>query len=64
MRRIKVSFNSPVILTFTMICLISLALGEVTEGKTTEMFFSVYRSSLASPITYVRFAGHVFGHAG
>ena len=64
MRRIKVSFNSPVILTFTMICLISLALGEVTEGKTTEMFFIVYRSSLASPITYVRFAGHVFGHAG
>lgn len=28
------------------------------------MFFSVYRSSLLDPLTYVRFVGHVFGHAG
>ena len=62
--KVKVSFNSPVILTFTIICLISLLLGFVTKGKTTDLFFSVYRSSLLNPATYVRFAGHVFGHAG
>ena len=28
------------------------------------MFFSVYRSSLLDHLTYVRFVGHVFGHAG
>lgn len=28
------------------------------------MVFSVYRSSLMSPLTYIRFIGHVFGHAG
>ena len=30
---------------------------------TTTMFFSVYHSSLLDPFTYVRFVGHVFGHA-
>ena len=62
--KVKISFNSPVILTFAIICLISLLLGLATKGKTTDMFFSVYRSALLSPVTYVRFAGHVFGHAG
>ena len=61
--RMKVSFNSPVILTFAILCLISLLLGTVTKGRTTDLFFSVYRSSLASPSTYIRFAGHVLGHA-
>ena len=61
--RVKVSFNSPVILTFTILCLVSLLLGTLTKGMTTDLFFSVYRSSLMSPATYIRFAGHVLGHA-
>lgn len=61
---VKISFNSPVILSFTIICFLSLLLGAVTQGKTTYLFFSVYRSSLLNPATYIRFAGHVFGHAG
>ena len=48
--KVRISFNSPVILTFAIICLISLALGELSDGKTTEMFFSVYRSSLTNQI--------------
>ena len=28
------------------------------------MFFSVYRSSMASPMYYIRLIGHVFGHSG
>ena len=39
--KVKISFNSPVILTFAIICLISLLLGLATKGKTTDMFFSV-----------------------
>ena len=62
--RVKISFNSPVILTFTILCLVSLLLGTVTKGMTTDLFFSVYRSSLMSPAAYIRFAGHVLGHAG
>ena len=39
--KVKISFNSPVILSFAIICLLSLLLGMATEGKTTDMFFSV-----------------------
>lgn len=59
----KISFNSPVILGFTAICLISLLLNMLTHGASNNMIFSVYRSSLLNPLTYVRFFGHVFGHA-
>ena len=63
-RQLSISFNSPVVLIFSLICLISLGLGVLTGGRTTTLFFSVYRSSLSDPLTYVRFIGHVFGHAG
>lgn len=46
-----------------MLCAIVLFIGWITGGKTDELFFSVYRSSLANPLTYVRFFGHVLGHA-
>ena len=59
----KISFNSPVILGFTAICLVSLLLNMLTHGASNNMIFSVYRSSLLNPLTYVRFFGHVFGHA-
>lgn len=62
-RRLKISFNSPVVLWFSIICLISLILGYLTNGVSTDLVFSVYRSSLTNPLTYVRFIGHVFGHA-
>lgn len=61
--KLKVTFNSPVIIGFTCICLAALILGYVTNGKTTDLMFSVYKSSLLNPMTYVRFIGHVFGHA-
>lgn len=63
-KRFKISFNSPVVLEFTIICLISLILGKLTNDFTTRLLFSVYRSSLISPFTYIRFIGHIFGHAG
>lgn len=61
--KLKLSFNSPVVLWFSVICLVALILGFVTNGATTTALFSVYRSSLASPLTYVRFFGHICGHA-
>ncbi len=63
-QKLKISFNSPVILGFAVICFGALILGMITGGRTNNMFFSVYRSSLLDPLTYVRFVGHVFGHAG
>lgn len=59
----RISFNSPAILGFTLICLLTLILDLITKGTTNHLFFSVYRSSLADPLTYIRFIGHAFGHA-
>ncbi len=60
----KISFNSPVILGFTAICLVALILDTLTGGFVNKLLFSVYRSSLFNPLTYIRFIGHVFGHSG
>lgn len=46
-----------------MICLIAWFAGWITGGRATTMFFSVYRSTMSSPLTYIRMIGHVFGHA-
>lgn len=59
---VGLSFNSPVILSFTFICFIVLALDLITAGRTTYTFFSVYRSSFANPLTYLRMFSHVLGH--
>lgn len=63
-RRLGLSFNSPVVLGFTIICFAALILNWITGGATNDLLFSVYRSSLLSPFTYIRFIGHIFGHAG
>lgn len=63
-RKLKISFNSPVILSFTILCFLVMILNIITRGFTNQIFFSVYRSSLLSLWTYVRFFGHVLGHAG
>ena len=61
---LKISYNAPVSLTFALLALIALILHGVTGGWTTSHLFSVYRSSLADPLTWVRFFGHVLGHSG
>lgn len=61
--KIKVSVNSPVVIGFTAICFVALILNWITNGWSNNTLFSVYHSSLSSPLTYVRFIGHIFGHA-
>lgn len=63
-RRLVIRFNAPVILSFALLSLLALVLGTLTNDATTYRFFSVYRSSLSDPLTYVRFFSHVLGHAG
>lgn len=62
--KFKISFNSPVILGFTIICFVALLLNEITDGAANVLFFSVYNSSFFEPLTYFRFIGHIFGHSG
>ncbi len=63
MKNAKIVFNAPVVLTFTIICVIALVLDFFTNGFTTQKIFSVYRSSFLEPLTYIRLVCHVFGHA-
>ena len=60
----KIQYNSPVILTYVLLCLAALGLARLTAGRSTTLLFCVYRSSLADPLTYVRLFGHVLGHSG
>ena len=62
MRKLKITFNAPVTLTFSLICLIATSLGMLFGEKFTQLFFVTYHSSLSNPMTYVRLFTHVFGH--
>ncbi len=60
----KLSYNSPVILTFSAICLVVLILHYITRGFTTNALFVCYgHASLLKPLTYLRVFLYVFGHA-
>ena len=64
MKKLVIRFNAPVVLLFALLSLLVLLLDGWTGGVSTTRFFCVYRSSLADPLTYVRFFGHVLGHSG
>ena len=64
MKKLKITFNSPVVLGFIFISLAVLILGFLTMGKSSELLFMTYHSSLTNPLTYVRVFTHVLGHSG
>lgn len=61
--KLRISYNSPVILTFAAISLVSLILGYLSGGMITQKLFMVYRSSPLNPLTYLRLFTHIVGHA-
>lgn len=62
-QRLRITFNSPVILGFALLSGIALILGFITGGLITQMFFTTYPSSWLNPLTYLRLFTHVLGHA-
>lgn len=64
MRKHKIifTFNAPAVLTFTLLSLLALGLGILTNGASNRAVFSVYRSSALNPMFYVRLFAHVLGH--
>ena len=63
-KKLKISYNAPVVLTFALICLVVLVIDGLTMGKSTNLLFMTYHSSLANPLTYIRFFTHILGHSG
>ena len=64
MRRLRIQYNAPVVLTFALLSLLALGLDWLTDGWTTTHLFCVYRAPLSDPLTYARAVLHVLGHAG
>ena len=64
MKKLRITFNSPVVLGFIFICLAVLILGYATLGMSNELLFMTYHSGLTNPMTYIRFFTHVLGHSG
>ena len=64
MKKIKISFNAPETLELVIICFVVTIIGIITNGKSTQLLFMTYHSSLRNPLTYLRFFTHIFGHDG
>lgn len=64
MKKLRITFNSPVILSFVFLAFLATLAGQITGGVSTRLLFMTYHSSLLNPLTYMRFFTHVLGHAG
>ena len=62
-RGLRLAFNSPAVLGFAGVCLLSMVLNQITGGASNRAVFSVYRAPLTDPLTWLRMVCHVFGHA-
>lgn len=64
MKKLKITFNAPVTLSFVFVSFAVLIAGILTGGMSTQLLFMTWHSPLLSPLTYVRFFTHVLGHSG
>ena len=58
----KITFNSPMVLSFVFMCFVVTSLNYITGGASNRALFITYHSSLKEPMTYVRLFTHVLGH--
>ena len=63
-RKLTISYNSPVVLSFVFLCLAVLVIGIITGDRSTELLFMTYHTPLSNPLTYLRFFTHILGHSG
>ena len=62
--KLKISYNSPVTLSFVFLCFLVLIVGTITGGRSTAFLFTTFHTPLTQPMTYLRFFTHVLGHSG
>lgn len=58
----KITFNSPVILSYVFICVAVQAVSTLTGGASTQAFFTSHVGPWTSPLTYFCLVSHIFGH--
>ena len=64
LNKLRITFNAPITLGFVIMCFIATLLGVISNGRITQSVFMTYHTSSTSPMTYVRFVTHIFGHSG
>ena len=63
MKKLRLHYNSPVVLTFFFVSLAALLLDSLTGGWANRALFSVYRFAPTDLLGWLRLFGHVLGHA-
>jgi GlpG protein len=64
MKKLKITFNSPLVLCFVLACSAATLLDALTGGSSTSLLFSTHSASLSDPLMYLRLFTHVLGHSG
>lgn len=61
-KKLKLSFNAPVTLTYIILCFIATLLGVVSGGTLSMEFFTTRSLHLMNPLSLFRCFSHVLGH--
>ena len=64
MKKLKITFNAPVVLGFAVVSFAVMVLNVLTGGASNRLLFTTCRSSPLSPLTWIRLFTHVLGHSG
>lgn len=62
-KKLKITFNAPVVLSLVAISIIATFLNYIMVGASGRFVFMTYHSSFLSPMTWIRAFTHIFGHA-
>lgn len=62
-KKLRITFNAPVVLSIVAISLVATVLNYITSGSAGMLLFMTYHSPLLSLMTWVRMFTHIFGHA-
>ncbi|MFT5123849.1 MAG: membrane associated rhomboid family serine protease [Kiritimatiellia bacterium] len=60
----RISYNAPVTLTFTLLCLAATVIGMVSRDTMNALFSVQSHMNMMNPISWLRLISHPIGHAG
>jgi len=58
----RIRYNAPVTLTLALLCCAVMVAGKLTNGATTQTFFTAYPGLSGSPLHYIQFFTYILGH--
>lgn len=63
--RLRIEYNAPFVLTFSLACFVVYLFDVITSGRLTLILFSVTpHLTFTNPVTYLRIFLHTLGHSG